>query len=102
MVTEIAILNIDSGQEDAFEKDFKLAGQYISSIDGYLGHTLKKCIETSGRYLLIANWRKLEDHELGFRKSEQYLKWKDLLHHYYNPFPTVEHYEEVIELEPAK
>lgn len=101
MVTEIAILNIDSEQEEAFEKDFKLAGKYISSIEGYSGHTLKKCIETSGRYILIANWRTLEDHEVGFRKSEEYLKWKDLLHHYYDPFPIVEHYEDIIELKSA-
>lgn len=98
MVTELAILNVKKGEELSFEKDFKVAGKYIRSIQGYLGHTLKKCIEAPSRYILIAYWDNLEDHEVGFRKSEQYLKWKELLHHYYDPFPTVEHYQDIVEL----
>ncbi len=96
MITEVAILNVKKGQETSFEQDFKLAGQYISATEGYLGHTLKKCIETPNRYLLTVAWRKLEDHEIGFRKSDRYQEWKKRLHHYYDPFPTVEHYEDVI------
>lgn len=38
-------------------------------------------------------WETIEDHEIGFRKSEEYQKWKKLLHHFYEPFPTVEHYK---------
>lgn len=32
-------------------------------------------------------------HTIGFRQSEQYQDWKKLLHHFYELFPTVEHYE---------
>ncbi|MFN5341277.1 MAG: antibiotic biosynthesis monooxygenase, partial [Roseiflexaceae bacterium] len=31
-------------------------------------------------------------HTVGFRQSPQYQEWKRLLHHFYDPFPTVEHY----------
>jgi hypothetical protein len=31
----------------------------------------------------------------GFRDSAQYEQWRALLHHFYDPFPTVEHYESV-------
>ena len=34
-------------------------------------------------------------HEEGFRKSPQYQEWRRLLHHFYDPFPTVLHYEAV-------
>lgn len=34
-------------------------------------------------------------HEEGFRKSAAYLDWKRLLHHFYDPFPTVLHYERI-------
>ncbi|MCP3291751.1 antibiotic biosynthesis monooxygenase, partial [Aeromonas hydrophila] len=27
--------------------------------------------------------------------SPQYQQWKALLHHFYDPFPTVEHYRQV-------
>lgn len=95
MITEIAILNVKTGMENDFEKDFIIASQYISSIKGYIKHSLKKCIEIENQYLLIVEWNNIESHTIGFRKSEVYLKWKDLLHHYYKPFPTVEHYKEI-------
>ena len=100
MVTEIAILNVRLGAEPAFEESFKIAGRYISTARGYLGHNLKKCLEHPNQYLLIVYWEKLEDHEIGFRGSEAYSEWKKLLHHYYDPFPTVEHYDDIIDVKP--
>lgn len=93
MILEVAILDVKKGEETKFEKDFSVASQYISSIKGYKGHSLRKCIEQKNRYLLLVDWETLEDHEIGFRKSEAYVAWKALLHRYYDPFPTVEHYE---------
>ena len=93
MILEVAILNVKPGQEPAFEKDFETAGKYISSIDGYIKHSLRRCVEQANKYLLLVEWQKLEDHTIGFRQSLQYLEWKKLLHHYYDPFPVVEHYE---------
>jgi hypothetical protein len=54
-------------------------------------------VEQKNKYLLLVDWKKIEDHNIRFRKSEAYLKWKELLNHYYEPFPTVEHYETIIE-----
>ena len=42
--------------------------------------------------LLLVRWRTLQDHTVGFRQSAPYQEWKKLLHHFYDPFPTVEHY----------
>ena len=97
MIVEVAILEVIKGKEQQFESDFKLAGKYISSIKGYNGHSLKKCIEQENKYILLVNWHTIDDHQIGFRESEQYLAWKKLLHHYYNPFPLVEHYTTIIE-----
>ena len=95
MVTEIAILNICKEQNIAFEKSFAAAKNIIASMKGYIEHELLKCMEEENKYLLIVRWQKVEDHTEGFRKSEEYNKWKKLLHHYYNPFPVVEHYEKI-------
>ncbi len=46
-------------------------------------------------YLLLVQWHRLEDHTEGFRGSPDYQQWSRLLHHFYDPFPTVEHYERV-------
>lgn len=97
MILEVAILKVKKGLEKQFIVDFKKAGQFISSIKGYVNHSLKKCIEQDNQYILLVNWEKLENHTIGFRQSTQYLEWKKLLHHYYEPFPKVEHYETIIE-----
>jgi heme-degrading monooxygenase HmoA len=96
MITEVAMLNVIAGKEIEFEKDFRIAGKYISSIPGYIKHSLSRCLEQQSKYLLIVEWATLEDHTVGFRQSPQYGAWKQLLHHYYDPFPTVEHYELVV------
>ena len=93
MILEVAILNIREGQSSAFEINFKKAEKIISSMKGYISHQLKKSIEQEDKYILLVNWETLEDHEIGFRKSNKYQEWKKLLHHFYEPFPTVEHYK---------
>ncbi|WP_242202694.1 antibiotic biosynthesis monooxygenase family protein [Aestuariivivens insulae] len=93
MILEVAILNIKQGLSEAFENNFHKAQHIISSMKGYVSHELKKCVEQDDKYILLVNWETIEDHETGFRRSEQYQEWKALLHHFYDPFPTVEHYK---------
>jgi heme-degrading monooxygenase HmoA len=92
MVLEVATLQIKPGQTAAFEAAFAQAQQIIAAMPGYLGHELQHCIEDSHQYVLLVRWAKLEDHTVGFRQSAQYQKWRTLLHHFYDPFPTVLHY----------
>ena len=95
MILEVATLDVKAGQETEFEKAFATAQNIIASIPGYLSHELQRCIEKPGRYILLVNWRTLQDHTVGFRGSQQYQEWRKLLHHFYDPFPVVEHYEQV-------
>jgi len=93
MILEVAILNVIPGQEDEFLTAFSKAQTIISGMDGYTSDQLKRCIEKTNQFILLVEWEKLTDHTEGFRGSEQYQEWKSLLHHFYDPFPTVEHYE---------
>jgi heme-degrading monooxygenase HmoA len=95
MVLEIAILNVRSGQSDGFESAFLEAQQILSSSPGYQRHELRCSVETPDRYLLLVWWDSLTSHTQGFRKSPAYPRWRQLLHHFYDPFPEVEHYTEV-------
>jgi heme-degrading monooxygenase HmoA len=92
MILEVAMLQVKSGLGEEFESNFKIASKIISSIKGYVHHELQKCLEVENKYILLVKWETLEDHTVGFRGSQQYLEWKALLHHFYDPFPTVEHY----------
>jgi len=95
MILEVAILDVIPGQEPDFQRSFTEAQKIISSMPGYISHELKRCIEKPSRYILLVKWEKLEDHTVGFRGSPQYQQWKALLHHYYEPFPGVEHYDDI-------
>ena len=92
-ILEAVILNVVAEKEPEFEAAFATATPLISAIEGYLSHELQRCLEVPGKYLLLVRWRKLEDQTIGFRQSPEYLQWRQLLHHFYDPFPTVEHFE---------
>ena len=90
MILEVATLDVRLGAE--FEKAFAQAQRIIASMKGYISHELRHCVEQEGRYLLLVKWETIEDHTEGFRGSKEYQQWRRLLHHFYDPFPTVEHY----------
>jgi heme-degrading monooxygenase HmoA len=93
MILEAVILNVKSITERDFEGAFKQASPLISSMNGYISHELHRCLEVKGKYLLLVRWETLEAHTIGFRGSPEYQEWKQLLHHFYQPFPIVEHFE---------
>ncbi|KJH72867.1 antibiotic biosynthesis monooxygenase family protein [Aliterella atlantica] len=95
MILEAVMLSIKPNLENDFESAFQQASSIIASMNGYLSHELHKCIEVQGKYLLLVRWETLEAHTIGFRNSAEYQQWKNLLHHFYEPFPTVEHFKQV-------
>jgi heme-degrading monooxygenase HmoA len=72
MILEVTTLTIKEGLSEAFEINFQKAEKIISLMKGYLSHDLKKCVEVEDKYILLVKWETLEDHEIGFRKSEKY------------------------------
>ena len=102
MVLELAILDVRSGQQRDFEHAFDEATSIISAMPGFEHLELRRCVEHDARYILLVRWERLEDHTERFRGSPQYQQWRELLHHFYDPFPTVEHYEPVVRLGPHR
>ena len=96
MILEVAILKIKPGISAEFEAAFATASSIISSMPGYISHELQRCLEVENQYILLVRWEQLEDHTVGFRQSQEYQKWCQMLHHFYEPFPTVEHYQKIV------
>jgi heme-degrading monooxygenase HmoA len=96
MILESAILDVKVGQTDAFEAAMKQARPLIAATPGFISIAVRRCMESPNRYLLLVEWETLEAHTIGFRQSPQYQEWRALLHHFYEPFPTVEHFAETI------
>jgi len=95
VILEVAVLRIRKGRGAEFESAFRRAEPIIAAAQGYISHELHRCIEVPDQYLLLVRWASLEAHTIGFRGSTEYSRWRELLHHFYDPFPTVQHYEEV-------
>jgi len=96
MILEVAILQVKPGLSESFEASFREATKIISRMKGHMHHELQKCLEDEHKYILLVRWETLKDHTIGFRGSQEYQQWKSLLHHYYDPFPVVEHFISVI------
>ena len=96
MILEHALLTVTAGREAEFEAAFAEARHIIAAMPGFGGLTLSRCLERANGYLLLVRWERLEDHTDGFRDSAEYQRWRELLHHFYDPFPVVEHYATVL------
>jgi heme-degrading monooxygenase HmoA len=96
VILEHAQLTVTPGREAEFEQAFAEARNIIAAMQGFRGLTLSRCLERNNGYLLLVQWDRLEDHTEGFRGSVDYQRWRGLLHHFYDPFPVVEHYATVL------
>jgi heme-degrading monooxygenase HmoA len=95
MITEHVVLPVIPGQEDAFMAAMEQAKCIIAASPGFISLSVERCIEQPSQFLLLVHWGTLEDHMEGFRGSEAYGEWRTALHHFYDPFPVVEHFEVV-------
>jgi len=91
----MAVLPVRPGHETAFEAAMCQARPLIAAIPGFRKLSLSRGVESSSHYLLLVEWDSVEAHEVGFRQSSNYQHWRALLHHFYDPFPTVEHFAPV-------
>ncbi len=96
MITEHALLEVIPGQEDAFLEAMDEAKAHIAGSPGFVSLRVERGVERPGCFLLLVEWQRLEDHTEGFRSSAAYQEWRAALHHFYDPFPVVEHFEAVV------
>jgi heme-degrading monooxygenase HmoA len=94
MIVECAVINIRKGKAVEFEAALKLARPLIEATEGFQRMEVRACVETKDRYLLLVWWSTVEAHTHGFRGSPRYDEWRAALHHFFDPFPSVQHYGE--------
>ncbi|HEX3794301.1 MAG TPA: antibiotic biosynthesis monooxygenase [Acidimicrobiales bacterium] len=96
MIREHAVLEVIPGQDDEFMATMDRAKALIAGSPGFVSLSVERCLERPSCFLLLVEWETLEDHTEGFRGSAAYEEWRSLLHHFYDPFPVVEHFSIVI------
>ena len=96
MTTEHALLEVIPGREDEFVAAMEAAKSHIAGSPGFVSLRVERCLERPNCFLLLVDWDSLQDHTEGFRGSPAYEEWRTALHHFYDPFPLVEHFEAVV------
>jgi len=91
-ILEVAVLDVRPGHALAFKAALSEAMPLIRRQPGCRAAEVRPCLENPQRYLLMVDWTDVAAHEDGFRRSEDYRRWRALLHGFYEPFPLVEHY----------
>jgi heme-degrading monooxygenase HmoA len=96
VITEHALLEVIPGREAEFVEAMDKAKALIAASRGFVSLHVERCLERPSCFLLLVAWERLEDHTEGFRGSPAYQEWRSALHHFYDPFPEVEHFEAVV------
>ena len=91
MVLEIAEFHIKPGSEDDFAAAYRKAVAQIESIEGFRSARMTGGIENPTRFALLVEWDTLQAHTVGFRESDAYPRWRELISPYFASVPTVAH-----------
>ena len=92
MILEVAALDVKPGQEADFERAMAQARPLIAASRGFRGMSVRRCLERPNRYLLQVEWETLEDHTVGFRRSDLFAEWRLQIGHHFESAPNVEHF----------
>lgn len=92
MIYEIAKILVKDGEEEGFKLALNEAKKVISLSRGFLGIEFTQGIETPNEFILLIQWETLEDHTIGFRESELFVKWRAIIGPFFKEAPVVFHY----------
>ena len=96
MVTEIALIDVTPGREDAFMDDVRRNLATIASAPGAASAELLRCVEQPSRFVLQVEWQDISDHD-AFRATDAFASWRaDVGPHLANA-PEAAHYLPVSE-----
>ncbi len=92
MILERAIFAVQPGSEQQFESAMEQAKEVVAQAPGFRSFRLQRGIEQPSTYLLLIEWNSVEDHMQGFRESDLFVRWRELIGSYFAAPPEVEHY----------
>ncbi len=93
MILERAIFAVKAGSEPDFEAAMEEAKEVLGQAQGFRSLRLQRGIEQTSTYLLLIEWDSVEAHMKGFRESDLFVRWRELIGSYFAAPPQVEHYE---------
>ena len=96
IVRELALIDVKPGHEDDFEAAVTTAAPLFQAAKGARTLTLDQSDEVPTRYRLTVSWDTVEDHTVGFRGSDAFTRWRELITEHIQSTPAVEHVRNVL------
>jgi heme-degrading monooxygenase HmoA len=96
MVLEMAVIDVQTGSENAFEDAYRQARPLLISTPGCNSARMTRGVESPSRFVLLAEWDSVEAHEDNFRATERFVQWRALLSPYFSGPPVVEHFTNIL------
>lgn len=91
MVLEIGLIQVTPGREDDFADAYRQARPILASTPGCRSVRMTRGIESPSRFVLLVEWDSVADHEVSFRQTDRFVRWRELIGPYFAEPPAVEH-----------
>jgi heme-degrading monooxygenase HmoA len=95
MVLEVALIEVEPGQEDAFAAAYAAARELVATTPGCRSVRMTRGIESPSRFVLLVEWDSVAAHVDNFRASDRFPAWRAQLGRYFAAPPVVEHFTDV-------
>jgi heme-degrading monooxygenase HmoA len=93
MILESAEIKVTPENHQAFEQAIGIAvDTVLSQASGFIKFQLHKGVEKSDTYMFHIHWETLEDHTVGFRESELFTKWREIIGPFFAAAPDINHW----------
>ena len=92
MILEHALLRVRSGEGEAFGAAMRSAKPLIEASPGFRFIEVRPAAEDPELFLLLVGWEDIASHRDGFRRSDRYKEWRNRLHRFYEPMPTITYF----------
>ncbi len=96
MILEIADFAVLPGTDETFADAVRKGTELLSATPGFVSARLTRSIETPTRFVLLVTWDSVENHTVGFRESENFTRWRELIGPFFDGPPRVEHFDDVL------
>jgi len=92
VILERATVAVRPGTGPDFEAAVTRGAPAVTGSPGFRSLRLHRGIENPDSYLLLITWDRLEDHTVGFRGSDAFVRWRAEIGPYLDGEPDVEHF----------
>lgn len=91
---EVIRYNIPQDKSAAFEKAYAESGKHLQASPYCLSYQLLHGNEEPNHYIVIIHWTSKEEHLQGFRKSQEFGPFFNLVKPFYNNIEEMKHYDQ--------